>query len=178
MTTSDDKREPPTEVSLCDACLNDYRELTFDPELKFEKNFYPFGDIMWKDEHPFIDGRFGPYRRHETLATTSTRCVQNAQFIVYLRSQLWLMGMLEDKFDPYWSSFLKLVPNWPGLQRLDLRRALLPLDDTETRRLPRQYWSTCGIKSVRCPKCDAETKSPWAEQCLQCGADWHAKCVG
>ena len=130
------------------------------------------------DEHPFIDGRFGPYRRHESEETLSTRCVQNAQFVAYLRSQFWLNSGLDIKFHPYWSSFLDLVPNWPGFRRLNLREILTPIDDTMMRQIPHQYWTACGVKPVQCPDCGAETRSPWAEQCLQCGADWHAKPVG
>ena len=110
--TSGKKREIPREVSFCDTCLNDYRDLKFDESLEYESNFYPIGTILWRDEHPYFDGRFGPYVRHESAE--SRVCINNAQLLAACRDQIWILKKLKQDFQPYWNHLRQVIPNWPG----------------------------------------------------------------
>ena len=164
-------RKVPTCVSLCDACLKDYRNLTYDSALVFVPNAIPLGDIIWMDEHPFIDGTFGPYARHR--GSNGGHCLGNAQLIVACRSRIWLDGRLEPAFQPYWANLKTVLPDWPGFQRLNLPDVILALPDADHRRLPTHMWKQAGLRCTICPDCSHPTKSPWGQQCLECGADWH-----
>ena len=154
---------------LCDLCLRQYRSLIYDPTCTPTPNAIPFGTVFWRDEHPFINGRFGPLANHRNEGTLQGPCYFTGADLAAARYGIWTTSLIEPRFKECWTSAQQIIPDWPGLQRLGLGE----LPDDQKGMLPIKLQKIAGL-TAHCPFCNAELRTHLAQQCLECGADWHA----
>jgi hypothetical protein len=98
---------------LCDATLQRYQKLRYDPEARWLDSILPLGSIWWRDEHP--DG-LSPRCRHE-------RCRLSILWLCAARNELWGIGRVSDELQPVWDRAHALIPHWPGFMRIWLTDA-------------------------------------------------------
>jgi len=153
---------------LCDLCLRQYRDLTYDPNCDPRPNAIPFGTVFWPDEHPFINGRFGPLANHRNEETLQGPCYFTGAYLTAARYGIWTTSLVEPRFTEFWMHARQIIPDWPGFRRLDLRQ----LPDEQKGMLPIKLQKTAGL-TAHCPFCNADLRTHLARQCLECGADWH-----
>jgi hypothetical protein len=120
------------EFSLCETCLRQYRPLLYHPTCTPTPNIIPFGTVFWRDEHPFVNGRFGPLASHRNEETLQGPCYFTGADLTAARFGIWTTSLVEPRFKEFWTSAQQLIPN-----------------------------------------CNAELRTLLAQQCLECGADWH-----
>jgi hypothetical protein len=157
------------EFSLCDLCLKQYRALTYDPTCDPKPNAIPFGTVFWPDEHPFINGRFGPLANHRSEETLQGPCYMTGANLTAARYGVWTTSLVEPRFKEFWTSAQRLLPEWPGFKRIELSE----LPDAQKLMLPKRLKKIAGL-TAHCPNCHAELRTHLARQCFECGADWHA----
>jgi hypothetical protein len=150
-------------------CLRQYRSLAYDPKCEPIPNAIPFGTIFWRDEHPFINGRFGPLVNHRNDDTLQGPCYFTGTNLTAARYGIWTTSLVEPRFKEFWTSALRMLPDWPGFNRL----VLSDLPDDQRHMLPIRLQKIAGL-TAHCPKCNAELRTGLARQCMECGADWHA----
>lgn len=164
MTTT---KRPASAFTFCHDCLLLYQSLRFDAAASPRCNTIPFCTIFWPDEHPFVNGRFGPLALHRDCYTSDNDCYHTAITLVSARSSIWCQGSLDAKYHDFWTRAQEQIPDWPGFRRIKLtieQRRFLP----KWQRGPGN--ATLGLP---CPYCGAPLRTPKAQQCLSCGADWH-----
>ena len=157
------------QFNLCELCLHQYRALTYDSTCVPRQNAIPFGTVFWPDEHPFINGRFGPLANHRGEETLQGPCYMTGADLTAARDGVWTTSLVAPKFKEFWTHALRAIPEWPGFRRLDLTE----LPDKQKRLLPIRLQKIAGL-TAQCPHCNVELRTHLAQQCLECGADWHA----
>lgn len=156
------------EFNLCDLCLNQYRSLTYDPTCTPRPNAIPFGTVFWPDEHPFTKGRFGPLANHRNEESLQGTCYMTGADLTAARYGIWTTSLVEPRFKEFWMCAQRMIPEWPGFRRLHLSE----LPDDQKRMLPIRLQKIAGL-TAECPICNAELRTHLAQQCLECGANWH-----
>ncbi len=149
-------------------CLHQYRTLVYDSTCKPIENAIPFGTIFWPDEHPFINGRFGPLANHRNDEDYRGPCYYTGADLTAARYGIWLTTLVEPQFKAFWATAQNMIPDWPGFKRLDLQE----LAHQQKLLLPIKLQKIAGL-TAHCPSCNAELRTHRAEQCFECGADWH-----
>ncbi len=99
------------EFSLCEECLNKYRDLRFAKEVTLRENILPFATIFWEDEHP--SGIPRPL-------CDEKRCFHSISLLIAARCEYWEHGYIPSKYANVWNDAKKLIPEWPGFRRLNL----------------------------------------------------------
>jgi len=95
--------------SLCPDCLDKYRSLHFDPSSKYFFNYLPVGSIVWPDEHP-----------EKWTQECCLKCKVSICNLTTLRTKLWREGKIPDEYQDFWEQAQRMIPNWPGFNRLSL----------------------------------------------------------
>lgn len=155
--------------ALCDRCLDQYRSLTHDPMCQPKANAIPFGTVYWPDEHPFINGRFGPLANHLNEATLHGPCYFTVAHLTAARYGIWSTGAVESEFRDFWNIVRNAIPNWPGFNR----ERLIDLPYGQKLALPPKFQRLAGL-TAHCPYCKNELPSALSRQCLKCHKNWHS----
>ena len=95
--------------SLCPDCLGKYIALRFDPSCSFSRNIVPLCSLQWQDEHP-----------EKWTSECCKECKTSICNLVEARDQLWREGKITDKYQNVWTQSQRMIPNWPGFNRLTL----------------------------------------------------------
>ena len=85
-----------------------YQALRYDSAAKRGHMIVPLGTIYWADEHP--DG----------LPATDPVSEPTIMRLLLIRSNLWRTGKIPDEDLPFWLEAQRVLPDWPGFQRLAL----------------------------------------------------------
>jgi hypothetical protein len=101
----------PTSFTLCPDCAVQFQALRFDPNATIHSVLMPYGSIIWDDELPPMDQRRFVHHRE---------CNFSMIRLIGLRKQLWLSGGRTEPDSELWRQARKLIPTWPGFQRLSL----------------------------------------------------------
>lgn len=105
---------PPASFALCPECLARYRALRHDAEARCALNIMPLGTLVWSDEHPEEPfSVLGARGAHE-------ECGHSMQRLAHARTALWRTGVIPDDRRAVWDEAHRVLPEWPGFQRLTL----------------------------------------------------------
>ena len=103
----------PSSFTLCAECATQFQALRFDPKAIIHSILMPYGSIVWDDELPPKNER--QFLHHRECNFSMIR-------LIGLRKQLWLSGRNAEPDSEVWRQARKSIPNWPGFQRLALKR--------------------------------------------------------
>ena len=107
----------PASFALCSECLAKYRALRLDTEARCSLNIMPLGTLVWSDEHP----------QDATGATrvivargAHAECGHSILRLSHARTRLWRTGVVPEDRREIWEEAQRVLPEWPGFQRLTL----------------------------------------------------------
>jgi hypothetical protein len=132
----------PASFTLCADCAAQFQALCFDPKAILHSILMPYGSIVWDDELPPRDQR--QYLGHRECNLSMIR-------LIGLRKQLWLSGSRTEPVNEVWEQARRLIPNWPGFQRLALNRQeweALRFCEQETNDLVNDFRQSSAVFSV------------------------------
>jgi len=95
--------------SLCSDCLEKYKALCFDPSCSYVLNTLPLTSLQWEDEHP-----------KKWTSECCKECKTSICNLVQARDQLWRECKITDQYQNVWTQSQRMIPNWPGFNRLTL----------------------------------------------------------
>jgi len=100
------------DFKLCDDCLKQYRALIYDSASWGSSSQLPdLPTLYWNDEHPEGSLRFTDH---------NYQCNDWVFCLIAARNYLWEHGSISEKHQFFWYNAQKLIPDWPGFQRLIL----------------------------------------------------------
>jgi len=107
----------PASFALCSECLAKYQALRLDAEASCSLNIMPLGTLVWSDEHP--EHATGMPGAIETRGAHAA-CGHSIMRLAGARTHLWRTGVVPDNRREIWEEAQRVLPEWPGFQRLTL----------------------------------------------------------